>query len=110
VADRLEKLVNAGILERQRYQDRPRREEYRLTDKGRDLYPVIMALARWGDRWHDDGRGKPMEHIHRPCGHVMHAEPVCSACGSALQPQDVEVRPGPGRLWSGRNVPTEEST
>jgi len=95
VADRLQKLVDAGILERRRYQERPARDEYRLTGKGLDLYPVLMALVRWGDRWHDDGRGKPLRHIHRPCQHEMHAVMVCSECGEPLAPRDVEVRPGP---------------
>lgn len=95
VADRLEKLVAAGILGRHRYQEHPPRDEYRLTEKGLDLYPVMMALVRWGDRWHDDGRGKPIEHVHRSCGHIMHAEPSCSECGEPLDPHDVEVRLGP---------------
>ncbi len=96
VSDRLEKLVAAGILERRRYQERPPRDEYRLTPKGLDLHPVIMALVHWGDRWHDDGRGAPVEHVHRTCGHVMHAEPSCSACGTRIDPREVTVRAGPG--------------
>jgi DNA-binding HxlR family transcriptional regulator len=95
VADRLASLVAAGILERRLYQTRPERFEYRLTEKGADLYPVIMALVRWGDRWHDDGRGQPIEHVHRPCGHVMHAEIACSECGELLDPREVDVRSGP---------------
>lgn len=95
VSDRLQKLVDAGVLERRVYQDKPERHEYRLTEKGRDLYPLIMALVRWGDRWHDDGRGKPVEHLHRSCNHVMHAEIVCSECNEPLDPHDVEVRRGP---------------
>ena len=95
VADRLGKLVEAGILERRLYQERPERHEYRLSEKGRDLYPVMMALLRWGDRWLDDGRGKPLEHVHRPCQHVMHADIVCSECGEPLHPRDVDVRLGP---------------
>ncbi len=101
VADRLQKLVDAGILERRLYQQRPERHEYRLTEKGRDLYPVMMSLLRWGDRWLDDGRGKPIEHVHRPCAHVMHAEMVCSACGEPLHPRDVDVRLGPALRASG---------
>ena len=95
VADRLQKLVEAKILERRLYQQRPDRYEYRLTEKGRDLYPVMMSLAHWGDRWHDDGAGKPLEHVHRSCEQVMHAEIMCSECGDPLDPHDVEVRPGP---------------
>jgi DNA-binding HxlR family transcriptional regulator len=95
VADRLQKLVDAGILERRPYQDRPPRLEYRLTEKGLELYPVMMALVRWGDRWHDDGRGRPIEHVHRACNHVMHAEIVCSECGEPLAPREVDIRLGP---------------
>jgi len=95
VADRLEKLVEADILERRPYQERPTRHEYRLTEKGLDLYPVMMGLVRWGDRWHDDGRGKPIEHLHRSCGEVIHADIVCSACREPLDPHDVDVRLGP---------------
>ena len=97
VADRLQRLVRAEILERRVYQESPERHEYRLTEKGLDLYPVMMSLVRWGDRWHDDGSGPPVEHVHRSCGHVMHAEPVCSSCGEPLDPREVEVRPGPAR-------------
>ena len=60
-----------------------------------DLYPVMMALVHWGDRWHDDGRGRPIENVHRSCGNVMHAEPSCSECGAILDPREVEVRLGP---------------
>jgi len=95
VAERLQGLVDAGVLERRLYQERPARHEYRLTEKGMDLYPVLLGLARWGDRWHDDGRGKPIEHVHRVCGRVMHAQIVCSECGEALHPRNVEVRLGP---------------
>lgn len=101
VADRLQKLVEAGILDRRIYQQHPERHEYRLTEKGRDLYPVMMSLVRWGDRWHDDGAGPPLEHVHHRCGHVMHAEPVCSECGEHLDPREIDVRPGPGMDMEG---------
>jgi DNA-binding HxlR family transcriptional regulator len=96
VADRLQKLVDAGILERRAYQHNPERHEYRLTAKGLDLHPVLMALLHWGDRWLDGGGGRPLEHVHRPCGRVMHAVAVCSECGEPLAPREVEVRLGPG--------------
>ncbi len=65
LADRLKKLVAHGILERVRYQQRPPRFEYRLTEKGRDLYPVIVSLTRWGDRWMAGKAGPPIELIHK---------------------------------------------
>jgi DNA-binding HxlR family transcriptional regulator len=95
VADRLGRLVEHGVLERRPYQDKPRRDEYRLTEKGRDLYPLIMALVHWGDRWMDQGEGPPLEHVHQACGHVMHAVATCSECGERLEPRAVTPRPGP---------------
>ena len=95
LSDRLEKLVEHGVLERRPYQEKPTRHEYRLTEKGLDLYTVMMALVRWGDRWLDDGRGRPIEHRHKRCGHVMHMEAVCSECGERLDPRAVEVSLGP---------------
>lgn len=95
VADRLQKLVDHGVLEKIQYEVRPPRYEYRLTEMGRDLYPVILALVGWGDRWLDDGAGPPIENVHRRCGHPMHSVAVCSACGEDLDPRDVEPRLGP---------------
>ena len=95
VADRLQKLVENGVMERRQYQEHPPRYEYRLTKKGIDLYPVVLALANWGDKWLDEGKGRPIENVHRPCGHVMSAVPTCSECGEALDPRDVEPRIGP---------------
>ena len=61
LTDRLARLVDEGIPIRVPYQDRPARFEYRLTEKGRDLFPAIVALVRWGDRWMADGDGPPIE-------------------------------------------------
>lgn len=99
--DRLEKLVEAGILEKRPYQTKPDRHEYRLTDKGVDLYPVIMTLVAWGDRWHDDGGGPPVRHRHDRCGKRMHAVAVCSACGDELDPSETKVtlRDGGHDYW-----------
>lgn len=95
LADRLDHLVAEGILERQRYSERPERFEYRLTAKGRALHPVLMALVAWGDDWMDEkDEGRPVEHVHRSCGHVMHMTGVCSECGEPLDPRGIEVRPG----------------
>ena len=101
LADRLAKLVEAGIFERVRYQEAPERFEYRLTEKGRDLYPVIASLVAWGDRWMAGKSGPPLELAHRECGHVMTPTFACSECGKALGARDVEARPGPElrRQW-----------
>ena len=93
LAGRLRKLVAAGILERVRYQEKPARYEYRLTEKGRDLYPVIVALLRWGDRWMADAAGPPLTLVHKSCGHAMHPALVCPECGEPVGPRDVS----PGR-------------
>lgn len=95
LADRLRKLVEHGVLERVPYQERPRRYEYRLTEKGVDLYPVIAALLRWGDRWMDQGAGPPVRLGHRTCGHTMTPMLACSECGEELRPSDLTLRSGP---------------
>jgi DNA-binding HxlR family transcriptional regulator len=96
LADRLRKLVAAGVLERVPYQDHPPRHEYRLTPKGLDLHPVLLALVGWGDRHMAGDAGPPILHRHRVCGHDFTAVTACSECGAAVGPRDVEVRPGPG--------------
>ncbi len=95
LTDRLQKLVDHGVLERRKYQEKPARFEYRLTEKGLDLYCVIMSLVAWGDRWMDEGEGRPLEHIHQECGHVMAPVQVCSECGEPIHAKNVRVRLGP---------------
>lgn len=95
LSDRLQKLVENGILERLPYQARPPRFEYKLTAKGRDLYPVIVALLGWGDRWMTDAAGPPIELVHRGCGHRMVPVPTCPHCGAQVTATDVTAQPGP---------------
>lgn len=96
LTDRLTRLVELGVLEKRPYQQRPVRHEYRLTEKGRDLYPLLLALVRWGDKWMDDGRGPPVLHQHKTCGHLFHPETVCSECHAPIDPRDVTPIAGPG--------------
>jgi DNA-binding HxlR family transcriptional regulator len=86
LAARLRTLVGAGILERRRYSDHPARYEYFLTDAGRDLYPVIITLMGWGDRYLAGEGGPPLVLQHH-CGHQLTAQLVCEACGEPLSPQ-----------------------
>jgi DNA-binding HxlR family transcriptional regulator len=95
LSNRLDRLVAEGVLERRRYQDNPERHEYRLTDKGRDLWPVTMAMVKWGDRYYAED-GPPRKFFHRECGGEVTDRRSCSKCGAELSVQDVETRPGPG--------------
>jgi DNA-binding HxlR family transcriptional regulator len=82
---RLERLVRQGILKTVPYSAHADRVEYRLTAKGRDLYPVLLALLQWGDKWFSDERGPPLLLTHRPCGHDLSMVAACSHCGDELQ-------------------------
>jgi DNA-binding HxlR family transcriptional regulator len=84
LSDRLTRLVELGVLRRELYQQRPDRWEYRLTDEGRDLYPLIAELNRWGDRWLADGKGPPLITYHRTCGHQLEAKITCDQCGESV--------------------------
>ena len=95
LAARLRTLVGAGILERRQYREHPARFDYHLTAAGRDLYPVIVTLMRWGDKYLADDDGPPLVLEHH-CGHQMIAQVVCEACGEPLQARDTQpVTPGP---------------
>ena len=95
LADRLKKLVGHGILEKHRYQERPPRFEYRLTEKGRDLYPGIVLMMRWGDRWLDQGKGAPLLLVHATCGKVSRPVLVCDRCHEPIDARVMKWRPGP---------------
>lgn len=95
LAARLDWLCDEGILERRRYQESPERFEYRLTEKGRDLWPVLMSLVKWGDRYTAE-QGPPKLFFHRECGGQVTDRLDCAKCGGKLTARDVEWRPGPG--------------
>ena len=114
LAERLTGLVEAGVMTRVPYCDRPVRYEYRLTRMGLGLYPVLMTLGSWGDVWLDKGQGPPTEYWHAGCGSL--AKPVlsCSECGDSMRPEEVSARPGPimqtfieSLLEAGATVPPE---
>ncbi|HET6510116.1 MAG TPA: helix-turn-helix domain-containing protein [Baekduia sp.] len=94
--DRLERLVEAGILEKVPYQERPLRHEYRLTAMGRDLWPSIVALLQFGDKHLAGPAGPPMLLLHRGCGGELDDRRFCKTCGAAVEPREVEPTPGPG--------------
>ncbi|HEY2631082.1 MAG TPA: helix-turn-helix domain-containing protein [Solirubrobacteraceae bacterium] len=92
---RLERLVGEGILEKVPYSERPLRHEYRLTDKGLDLWPVIVELLRWGDRYAAPN-GPPIVIRHKECGGELGDRRTCARCGVQLTVRDVRADPGPG--------------
>jgi DNA-binding HxlR family transcriptional regulator len=94
IAERLKLLTDEGVLKKVAYQDRPVRHEYRLTEKGLDLYPVILAIVGWGDRHYDDGRGPPIIRRHKACGCDFQPVMTCSECGEAVEARTVEARAG----------------
>ena len=91
LADRLRTLVDRGILERRPYGTHPDRHEYRLTEKGLDLYPVIVSLMEWGDRWMADELGPPVTLEHRGCGHEVTPVLACPDCGDRVQARDMRA-------------------
>jgi DNA-binding HxlR family transcriptional regulator len=81
LADRLRKLEGAGIVERRRYSEHPPRFEYHLTEAGRDLFPVMLALREWGDKWAVD---EPPIRVLHDCGHPLAAALTCQHCGGPV--------------------------
>lgn len=97
LAARLRRLVDAGVLIKRQYQERPPRFEYRLTPKGLDLYPVLVGLMQWGDRYAAASvDGGPVRLQHRACGHVTRLVPACAECGAPVSPRDMRVVPPAG--------------
>jgi DNA-binding HxlR family transcriptional regulator len=94
---RLSRLVDAGVLVKVPYSDHPPRYDYRLTDMGRDLWPVLTAMRQWGDK-HGAPDGPPVQTIHQGCGQISVAVLTCSSCGEPIGPRDVRAVPGPGAV------------
>jgi DNA-binding HxlR family transcriptional regulator len=86
---RLARLIDEGVITRRAYQERPPRYEYILTAKGRDLYPAIVMLMRWGDRWLAGKCGPPLMLFHGSCGRALDPQVTCSACGERLDARAV---------------------
>ena len=96
LSDRLGRLVEDGILERRRYQERPERFEYRLTERGIELWPAVVALMHWGDKHLAGEAGPPLVLAHKGCGGRVNDRRICETCGAELNARDVKPVPGPG--------------
>lgn len=95
LSERLALLVEEGVLEKRPYQERPVRYEYRLTDKGLDLYPTVLSLIHWADRHYAGPEGPPVLHHHKACGCDFRSVLTCSECGRKVKPRQVEARRNP---------------
>lgn len=96
LSERLKRLVEHEILVKVPYVERQERFEYQLTEKGLDLYPIILSMVQWADKWMDKGLGKPIEFTHKSCGKKISPKVVCSECEEPIRVKDVRVAAGPG--------------
>lgn len=93
LAHRLLTLVEAGIMKTRQYEDRPPRDEYLLTEKGKDLFDVLISLWKWGDRWAPPPRVELRRLHHLDCGTDTYATLTCGHCGGVLDNRNVRIEP-----------------
>src|SRR4029077_4168259 len=96
LASRLRKLVKDFVVAKVPYQQRPLRYEYRLTEKGLDLYPIVMSIVPWGGVPMAGKTGRPLLHQPRQCAQPFDPVMPCAACGEPVNPRQVHVHRGPG--------------
>ncbi|MEA2273649.1 MAG: hypothetical protein QOI98_2357 [Solirubrobacteraceae bacterium] len=96
LSSRLRTLVDAGLLERVPYSRDPDRHEYRVTASGRDLFPAVVALMRWGDTHLAGPKGPPIVLRHHACGEIADPRLTCQHCGEDIDVRNVTPEPGPG--------------
>ena len=93
---RLQRLIDEDILERRAYQESPPRHEYFLTQKGLDLWPALIALLNWGERYSPAPEGPRRLIVHKECGGNVSERGICESCGKVLTARDAKQMPGPG--------------
>src|SRR5579863_3965757 len=108
LSSRLRDLVRDGILDRTRSDGDNGRIEYQLTKKGLDLYPVLIAMMRWGDTWLTDESGPPMTLIHRTCGAKTSIDMICSHCGAQVVAREMVAIPRPPAPAHARRIERAE--
>jgi DNA-binding HxlR family transcriptional regulator len=101
---RLRKLVDAGLLDRVPYSTDPDRHEYRLTQAGRELFPAVIALMRWGDTHLAGPEGPPIVLHHETCGNTTHPQLTCDVCGERINAGNVRPERGPGFITDSRSA------
>jgi DNA-binding HxlR family transcriptional regulator len=101
---RLACLVEEGILEKRPYQQNPPRHEYFLTERGLDLWPVLVSLMQWGDKHLEWPDGPPMVIVHKGCGGRIDDRRICQRCGNHLEVREARAEYGPGALRKARRA------
>ena len=96
LSSRLQRLIEEDILERRAYQRNPERYEYFLTEKGLDLWPVMISLMYWGDKYEPAPHGAPSIVIHKDCGGQIDDRRICTKCGKHLEVREAKAVDGPG--------------
>jgi len=104
LSTRLALLVDEGILEKRAYQERPPRYEYFLTEKGLDLWPVMIALMHWGDKYEQQPAGRPSIVVHKECGGEIDDRRICTKCGKQLEVREARAIEGPGMTAAGKSL------
>lgn len=106
LSDRLDGLVQGGVLQPVQYSERPARYRYVLSEAGKELVPVVVSLVLWGDKWRSPD-GPPIVFDHT-CGQPLDVDPVCAHCRETVTADDLTARPGPGgRYAAGTRVIAE---
>jgi DNA-binding HxlR family transcriptional regulator len=110
LAARLKTLVQHGVLEPRLYSERPPRNEYILTAKGKDLSDVLVTLHGWGSKhvYGDEMAGFDM--IHAPCGHSLQPRLACSCCGEIVNRRDIQLTRTDNRLTVGEILPKDAAS
>jgi len=98
LTDRLNTLVDNGLVQRESGSGRPDRPGYALTEKGRDAISIVLAMLAWGDRWETGEAGVPTELLHHSCGNTTQVVMQCAECGDALDLDDLSYHRGPGSV------------
>jgi DNA-binding HxlR family transcriptional regulator len=109
LTNRLKLLCEEGVLERLPDEQRPGRPKYALTEKGRELAPVLIALIKWGDRHYPTPGGPPRLTIHAGCGGNVGADLRCERCGHSVGRGEIELPPGPGAPGTARSERAERA-
>jgi DNA-binding HxlR family transcriptional regulator len=89
LTSRLRRLEDAGVIEKRPYQERPLRHEYRLTESGNELRPILLSLSQWGERWTKQVNVADWVHT---CGEVVEVTHTCKACGGEVTGKDLRLR------------------